>query len=104
MQMKIHGLVLKNKSLFPIYSSHILVILQTVPLPADNVQPSLNERWEIIAQPYCTTKVRYRTDYQPPSTRRHPLKNKNPESSFTGPAIRVRHFDYFDFSRKTFLL
>jgi hypothetical protein len=51
--------------------------------------PRPSDRLKIIEQPYCSSKVRYRKDYLPPSTRREPLMNKTPSSNYKGPAVCV---------------
>jgi len=68
-----------------IYVHNILFLF-----PADiQVDPS-PECLAIIAQPCCSSKVRYRKDYLSPSKRRDPLMNKTPDSNYKGPAIYVR--------------
>ncbi len=57
-------------------------------------------RLEIIAEPYYGTKLRYRSDYEKNENRLGVLKNRNKDSSYQGPAIRVSLFNYFYFFHK----
>jgi len=43
----------------------------------------------MIAQPYYGTKLRYRSDYDKNENRLGVLKNRNKDSSYQGPAIRI---------------
>ena len=46
---------------------------------------------KMIAQPYYSTKLRYRSDYEKNESRLGVLKNTNPNSSYQGPAISVKN-------------
>ncbi len=84
------------------YSFDILAIQKAAVFPSE-IQSTFPRCLEIIEQPDCSAKVRYRTDYTPPSKRRDPLITKNPDSNYTGPTVCVSEFRYFHFSTKIFL-
>jgi hypothetical protein len=72
----------------------ISVVYQAVALPA-NMQTN-STSLEIIAQPFYGSKLRYRSDYEKNENRLGALKNKNTNSSYQGPAIRVSLINYFE--------
>jgi len=53
--------------------------------------PLYYEQLEIIAQPYYTSKLRYRSDYEKYKTRRGVLHSQN-NPNYHYPAIRVNLF------------
>ena len=81
---------MSDESLKDISRIDRLVNLQTTSSPVGFIQSMTSIGiLQIVAQPDCPAKARYRKDYLPSSNRRDPLGNKNINSNYLGPAVQV---------------